>query len=651
MLDFGLVRVDRQVDKSAADSATLAGLHGLNLGDGTPHPYVGVCTAIRYLKMNHERFSGVDDNQGWTNGLNAATGNGCSNGVLRNRTCSPTDKSSWARWHWTGSSGGVSLNVKIESGYSFTGSDWQEDALPASAPDTGDAGQAGCDHLAVSITQSRSPGLGSLATDSDLRTRIRSVGRVQPEPGDSAPAMLLLKRTGCPVLRAGNSGGGSGTFIHVLGAVTSNGLAQPGTIHADSDGSGCSGGSNSNVYIGAQNAGVVAYAAPLVSNPTSPDPAKPGFISSVAAANGAAQNVVRDNLDYVYGSSQLSSAGTKHEVSGRSLVTRRLIDERYRLTVRSAVASASSVFATGSSGPIASWKTLSSCNPNQAAINALSLTVTDMLYVNCNTGPKKFIGSGDLVIPAGVVYFRGSVNPSGNIQLPNATRVYVENSGNDNAIDVGTGGKFQMHTASGLDASGYCTTGTSSARATLFLKTGPIKESGTGLIRLCRTTVFMMGGQSDGCVPATSGTAPTSTPCSGATGTGQFVQTGGDIDWTAPNSVDASIDATTFEPLPVAQAAWQNVNGPEDLALWAESGSTTSTNYTMTGGGLFRVRGVFMVPNAEPFTISGGASLNLQNAQYIATSIELNGGTQITMSVDPNSAVTLPGLGLVGLIR
>jgi hypothetical protein len=71
----------------------------------------------------------------------------------------------------------------------------------------------------------------------------------------------------------------------------------------------------------------------------------------------------------------------------------------------------------------------------------------------------------------------------------------------------------------------------------------------------------------------------------------------------------------------------------------------------MNGSGLFHVRGIYMVPNAAPFTLSGGAGMTLNNAQYITTSIELNGGTQITMSVNPDSAVTLPDLGLVGLVR
>jgi hypothetical protein len=189
------------------------------------------------------------------------------------------------------------------------------------------------------------------------------------------------------------------------------------------------------------------------------------------------------------------------------------------------------------------------------------------------------------------------------------------------------------------------------SKGTFFVKTGSLAQSGSGTLRLCRTTAFLLGGQNDGCVPATPGTAPTATPCTGTMGTGQFTQTGGNIDWTAPNSLDQTLDTVTSTSIPAAVTAWADPNGPEDLALWSESGTNTSTTYNMNGSGLFNVRGVFMVPNAEPFKISGGAGMNLDNAQYIVTSIELNGGTQITMKVDPNSAVTLPDLGYVGLIR
>jgi hypothetical protein len=662
VLDFGLVRIDRQVDKSAADSAALAGLHALNAGEGMPHPYIGVCTAVRYLKTNSERFSAINESTGWSNGVGSPTGNGCSDVALRNKTCKPTDKTSWARFHWSGTSRGVTLMVTVESGYDFASNTWNEDTLPASSGDTGDSAQQGCDQLAVTVEQSRKPGLGSLATSSDLVTAVRTVGRVKTQPGDSAPAMLLLKRTGCPVLRTGSNSGGS--YIHVLGGVSSNGLSQPGTIHSDSDGVSCTGGSNSNVYIGSAANGIVAYAAPMVADPSVADPAKPGSITSVAAANGLAASIVRDSVDNVYGSSALNTAagpGTKTEVAGRSLITRRLVDERYFTGVNAAISGAATVFASGSSGPPAGWVMFPTsgpnapadvCKPTQANVDALNLTALSMLYIDCNS---KFVNAAPLEIPAGTVYFRGWVNPGSTLRLPNAHHVYVGNHGSvTNAIDVGNNASFEMHTAGNQvpPTTGLCTSGQSSSKAVLFVRSGAIKQSGSSVLRMCRTTVLMMGGRSDGCVPAATGTAPTTTPCGGALGTGQFTQQGGGIDWTAPDSIDVTTDPATGNSLPAAVTAWSDSNGPEDLALWSESATNSSNTYSMAGGGLFNVRGVFMVPNADPFIISGGARMDLTNAQYVASSIELNGaGTNVTMSVDPNSAVTLPELGLVGLVR
>ncbi|GAA2116241.1 hypothetical protein GCM10009843_06330 [Nocardioides bigeumensis] len=656
VLDLGLVRVDRQIDKSAADSATLAGLHALNAGDGYPHSYIGVCTAAQYLQRNSGRFAGVDTTTGWKNGLGAASTSGCTDASLRKKACKPTDKSTWAVWTWSGESGGASFDIKIESGYTFTGSGWTEDSLPASSSDTGLASQAGCDQLAITITQSRTPGLGSLATESDLVTSIRSVGRVKAQPGDSAPALLLLKQTGCPVLRTGSNSGDS--YVHVFGAVSNNGISQPGTIHSDGDGVGCTGGSNSNVFIGGGGNGIVAFAGPLVSNPTSPDPSKPGLISSVALTNGLSGTVIRDSLDNVHGSTALTTGGTSQEVVGRSLVTRRLVDERYFTGVKGAISAATGVFATGATGPITGWTkfpaSVDACKPTPAQVTALSLTSASRLYVDCN---GKFIGdTAGLTLDAGTIYFRGWLNPARTLRMPNATKVYIGNHvANASAIDLGNNASVEVNNnAANLGATGLCGSGQSSSKATLFVRSGVFKQTG-GLLRLCRTTTFMMGGSSTGCVPTTSGTPPTAAPCPGINsgrGYGQFTQTGGDIDWTAPDSVDATLDPSTMDPLPGSAAAWSDINGPEDLALWAESGTNSSDTYNMTGGGIFNVRGIFMTPNAEPFILSGGALLNLTNAQYICSSLELNGaGTRVLMKVDPNSAVTLPDLGLVGLVR
>ena len=655
VLDLGLVRVDRQIDKSAADSAALAGLHALNAGDGFPHSYIGVCTAARYLQASSDRFSGANTNTGWTNGLGASTGNGCSSTALRNQVCLPTNKATWAKWHWSGTTRGVTVDVTIESGYSFSGTTWPEDSLPVSSADTGDSAQLGCDQLAVIVNQSRSPGLGSLATSSDLRTRIRTVGRVKSGPGDSAPALHLLKRTGCPILRTGSNSGGS--YVHVFGAATSNGISQPGTIHADSDGIGCTGGSNSNIYVGGGTNGIVAFAAPLISNPSAPDPTKPGMITSVAAANGLTGTIIRDTLDNVHGSTALASGGTSVEVSPRSLITRRLVDERYFGGVKGAIAGANGVFASGATGPIPSWTkfppSVDPCKPTPAQVTSLGLTATSRLYVDCN---GKFIGdTAGLTLNAGTIYFRGWLNPARQLQMPNAHHVYIGNHvANASAIDLGNNASVEVNNSTANLSGGLCASGQSSSKSVVFVRSGVVKQTG-GLLRMCRTTTFMMGGSSTGCVPLTTGTAPTSTPCPGINsgrGTGQFTQTGGDIDWTAPDTLDVTLDPATSEPVPAAYSAWSDQNGPEDLSLWAESGTNSTDTYNMTGGGIFHVRGVFIVPNAEPFILSGGSELNLTNAQYITTSLELNGtGTRVLMAVDPNSAVTLPNLGIVGLVR
>ncbi len=665
VLDFGLVRIDRQINRAAADAATMAGLHALNPGDGMSHPYAGVCAAARYLKANSPRFASANESVGWKNGLGTVTADGCSNASLRGKVCKPADKTTWARWTWNGTYRGVTVGVTIESGYDLAvNNQWAEDSLPATTGDIGDSTKQGCDNLAVTITQRRQPGLGSLATSADLQTAVRSVGRVKVTPGSAAPAMLLLKRTGCPVLTTGSNAGSS--WIRVYGAVSTDGLnlTQPGTIHADTDGVGCNGSNNSWVFGGLAANGIVAYAAPQATNPTSADVSKPGSLSSYAVSQGLSGTPVRDNLNYVYGSTALnetSTGGTKSEVTGRALVTRSLVDQRYFTGVKGAITAANGVFASAASGAPSGWSTfgptVDQCKPTQAQINNLSLNSSSSLFVNC-TANAGFAGPGtDITIPAGTVFFKGVVAPGAKVELPNAHHVYIENSGNrTDALSLGNGTSFQVNNAAGnLATTGNCATGTNpSSKSILFVRTGQLKQTG-GVLRMCRTTAILMGGKTDGCVPSSAGAPPMAAPCAGATsttGTSQFAQTGGDIDWTAPDTINATQDVNG-STLAAATAAWQNVNGPEDLALWSESaGFSSSPSYSMSGGGIFNVRGVFMMPNADPLKLSGSATLDLRNAQFVSTSLQLSSNnTTVKMSVDPNSAVTLPDQGVVGLVR
>jgi Flp pilus assembly protein TadG len=657
VLDFGLVRVDRQVGKSAADSATMAGLHALNMGDGKPHPFAGVCTALRYLAQNDDRFEGITDSSGtWSTPDGDAAANGCTDADARNMVCSATNTDTWARFSWSGTlDGGKPLSVLIQSGYDIASDPgWSEDTLPAALADRDDK-DGGCNQLTVQIRSSRAPGLGSLATSSDLKTAIRSVGRVKQIPGGYAPALLLLERHDCPVLKTGSSSDNT-SWIHVFGALASNGISQPGTIHADSDGNGsCSGGSNQQIYLGRQSNGIVAYAGPLASDTTQPDPSKPGSLTSVASENGKAINYIYDGTTNVYGSAALGPAGagaaTKSAPTGRSLIGRTPVDERYRLGVKAAIGGAAGVFSAGSTGWTTFPASVDACKPTQAEINALALTVTSKLFIDCTTNAG-FAPGADVSIPAGQIYFNGVVSPGATVTLPDADHVYIAGKSGKDAIVLASSGKFQLNTAGNLDGSGNCATGQKPDKAVLFIQQGSFKENTTSnTLRMCRTTVFLMGGQSDGCVPTTNGTAPTSAPCGTGLGSGQFTQNGGSIDWTAPDTQDI-MTLANGDPDPAVSAKWSDVNGPEDLALWSESASDSSNTFNMTGGGIFHVRGVFMTPNAKPFTIGGGAVLDLKNAQFIARTIELNGsGTKIDMSVDPNAAVTLPRLDPLGLVR
>lgn len=662
VLDFGIVRVDRQVNKSAADAATAAGLQGLaGANNKNPFPYHGICNAIDYLQKNSSRFSGVTAATGtWTNGNGASTGNGCT-GPLFDQVCTPGSPASWGRFTWNGNYSGEPLSVVIQSGYQLSGSGWAEESLSAVTADNNDQAQ-GCGQLAVIVTQNRKPGLGSLATSADLVSSIRSVGRVELGPGRDAPAMILLKQTGCPVLETGSNSGES--IVHVYGSLSSDGSSAPGSIHADTNGAGCSGGSNQSIFLGKAANGIVAYAAPLASSPLQGDPAKPGLITSFAGTFGITGSVIRDGSTYAYGSDGVNEAsgGNPKEPQGRDLVTRKPVDERYLglgatpFGVNAATSTANGIFTTVTGKTAAqglSYKIIDGCSATAGEINAIS--TSDSVYVNCKDNAGY---NGTIPIPGQVVVFAGSVKPPSaagtSVSLPNARRVYIFGDPTKDAVDIGNNSAFKVNntTTNVSSTTGRCTTTQNSSKTVLVIKAGQFKQTG-GLLQLCRTTVIMMGNRTDACLPSSIGTAPTTTPCGGGTGDGQITLSGtATIDWTAPNSLDLTKNAFGT-PTAAAIAAWRDPGGPEDLALWSESaGLSSSPTYSMGGSGTMHTVGVFMVPNAGPFGIGGSACQNLFDAQYIATSIKLNGSkTCIKMRVDAQSAVTIPRLRIIGLVR
>lgn len=641
--DFGVVRLDRQQNKLAADDAVMAGLRAAgNEDDGQMYNSLGICAALDFLKANRSALSGLPP---------------CASQPTH--VCTAGDTS--VNYHGTTTSGANSYEVWIESPYlvnsASAGGAFPEEALGSLSTDAGDPSKGGCDQIAVVIRESTTPALGRIVTNGQpLVTRLRSVGRVKISNGDTPPALLLLERTNCSVLTVGS--GGSPSRIAVKGSGET-----PATIHSDSTatGAGCGSGSNQQLFQGKQANGVVAYGGTT---------GRSGIISAVAADDGRPANVISDSISNVFATTGVHPYITDSiPVSPRKQVSRRPVDRRYLAGVTSAVAAARSQWVNNHSSPTGYTATAGCPGGGPAAMAAYMsalelLAPTDKLYIDCPQNSGLTLNG---TISAGTVYFHGFIQ-GGRLALPNAKQVYIDNTNDSGAritstspaLTVSNGSSFCIGASftncnPSSPSTGQCLDGVvPGAKAQLVIRRGDMNSSGgssPGLLRLCNTTVIMQGSDigsatpadPGGCLPTTWGIAPTPTPCPGSLPGTSPVSLSGLTDWTAPNSIG---DMATLTPA-AKQTLW---DGGEDLTLWTETYGDGPT-YKMAGGGNMHVAGVFFVPNAYPFTITGSGAQDLTNAQYITRTFAVDGGASLTMGVDPYNAVAPPTLDPFSLVR
>ena len=133
VLDFGLARLDRQVNKSAADDAVAAGIQGFNKGDGKVYSYKGVCEALEFLKAN-------------VRPLSALSYSACATPSNLGKVCKDSDPTTHASYTSPLTNGFV---VTIKSPYTLPDPGFSEDGLASLSGDTG----APCNQLAVIIQQ------------------------------------------------------------------------------------------------------------------------------------------------------------------------------------------------------------------------------------------------------------------------------------------------------------------------------------------------------------------------------------------------------------------------------------------------------------------------------------------------------------------
>ena len=572
VLDFGIARLDRQQNKSVADSAVAAGMQGLDLGDAKAHPFSGVCQALGFLKANKPALSALS----W---------GPCSDPAKMATICKWDDPNTHAVF--TGSVDGVT--VEIRSPYDLTSTGWEEEQLPTLAADQLTA-EKSCDHLAVIVRQTRQPGLGSLATDSDMTTAVRSVGRVTEKVLDDQPvALLLLERTACNAVEVN----GLNSFVRVLASGD-----VPGLIHSDSSGEGCTG--NDRVLVGEHPSGIIARSGAR----------GPGLIRVRALATVDAVHAY-DSATNVVAEGGIVSPGP--------LVSRSPVDARYMTATRAAIADYETQLATDGTG----W-TVRKCNDPKGQLES----VTGRLWIEC--GLNSTFSTSGLTLNASTVFIDAKTVSAPNLAMPNATRVYVRGdpSSNGTGISVSASSSLSMGQGSGNTSCPDTMATPTLTRALLVIGAGSLSSQPSGTVRLCSTSVVLRGGVNGGCVPGVHGVAP----MNGVVCNGRLSMMGA-TDWTAPNKV-------------AGQATEVDWNDFEDFAVWTEASGT----HDMGGGAFMRLSGIFFLPNGE-FKVHGGASQNVRNSQYIARLFRAEGGSVLELQPNPYDVIGVPALTGFTLVR
>jgi hypothetical protein len=613
VVDIGLVRTDRQQNKSAADLAVTAGLRNLELG-GYPAPFRGVCEALKYLQANSSEMAGLTGSITWGDGA-AVTGDPCSTtGAYWQHLCLPNTPSTWAMYHGTAEGGRITVDIK--NGYLMSDGAFNDE--PVSGTDGGESGLGGCDNLAVIISENEQPSFARAAFSGVMGSRIRTVGRVtQTWDVRAVIALLLLERNDCDSLTFN----GTNAAVEVMGYGT-----HPGIIHSDSigDGANC----NHQILNGAAvtTGGTPPYDGPsiLADSADTGSPPTPGQVSVAALAGlpGAVPSRAATACPSTVKGASNDPAIAYTCVSGSSRKGRINVDVLYRSRMKTLQADAAAKTAL-TSAPVG-YTSYNNCNAVPATVTA------PKVWIDCN----QFNNAVTFSSTVKEIIFTGSISGSENMTFVAPDFIYVGNGLSR------TGGTLNVN----MGTSTNCTNRFSadrSATTKLVVARNAFSTSGGANLHLCATTVLM--GDSTGAstshpaIPSTDGVDPYNNAFDG------FISLsgGGTLDWTAPNA--------SSTPMEWNKAASQPyLDHFEDLAFWTEASHSSS----LSGGGTNNMVGVFFLPNANPFNITGnGGQVIESNAQFIVRKLAMGGNGLLKMRPNPDDAVSVPYFSNFVLVR
>ncbi len=613
VVDISSARADRRVNRLAADSAALGAVTKLR-SDGL-NGHAACMKAVDYLNDNIPGFS-------------AAPATVCTPFASISPATCPGSQVSFPPF--VSGDYQVIMTWPVMDGSPLL---TNPDVRPGNATQVADEdfdGTEPCQRFGVSVARSRSFVFGpAVGGPGGTTTLVSSVARAAPEgeEGEAAVALILLERNGCEVLSLPNTGP---TVI-----VQGNG-PKPGGIQADSKGSGgdgtCSSGNKIFNVQQDDEARIVAAHAEAI-DPATGTKAQ-GIIGSVALSgvsgaqpsrvySGAPGFRVRAQAD-----PSLALPLTSQVPTSRSLVTRSVVDSRYRVEIKNRITNAAGLWTAGPGAdgiadtaddvPPAGFEVIGLTHPCKMDASTPAST-TSNVFVRCSGGPaNRTIAVDNYTFdePNSTVIFDRAVGVgSGNLlAVTDARKVLVKG-------DLSSQGQLLINSGSATPTD-TCVT---RQAATLILN-GSLSSTGTGaLARLCSTTVVLATCP----VPISDGTAPVTNTC-----TDNIESTGGTFEWLAPNAVNAPPTADDFKKL-------------EDLALWGEA----SQDNRIAGGVNMVLSGVFFLPNANKFEIGGNGTQTVTNAQLIARRLEVSGSSTFSFRPDPDDVITIPFFGGISLIR
>lgn len=635
VIDIGLLRSDRRIDKSATDAAAIAG--ATKLGEGLPaDPHAACLAAVGFLQQNLPGTSG--DLSTLCNAFPAP-------GQQNYNSCPLTALTGTG----TLSGNGGTYRINITWPVLDTSPLMLPDIRPTSAAVSQPVVQADgtpCARFGVEISHTRSTLFAGIFGDNSGDTSNHSVALIEIGTGTGgiAAPLVILDPHACNALEAAGGGGsGGGVQIQSFGNV-------PGVIAVNSDGSQCNGQGtviNSTAQSGQQSriwaydstvskAAILSYAVAQ----GQADAYNPAQVTCTSSATPTGPLCPRPTALFaqVNRTSFIDNAYNCDVVNGNCPAANNGIGE-LRSYARSSLATLNATSAPSLDYTVVSG---SSCKTTSGA-----LLYSGNVYVDCTASNGGFVVSGGSVTFNGAsVVFAGdlSISGTGSVDFTGpsvmiAGNVSVGSNGNNKSA---TGGCLLFNVVN-ASVSAACTN-PSESLVTNEPKNGPVVFLGgqlqvsTANASFVAPQTFIMEGDCSflGSCPA----GPVQ--LSSAPSLSMIAGTSGNLLWSAPlgpatECVPGSVSASP------SSACFTN------LALWNEYAAPPNGPDVINGGAALILQGTFFTPNAA-FKLGGGSNTDIENAQFITGTLNTVGGAVLTMH--PNAALTNPPpLITAGLIR